>query len=245
MSLSGTLQGYDGEFYRVMTDYGPLTVDGQGVICAGPGLPRPDRALCGDPRGGRGRCRDTAAARAVRGLCRGARLLVVKRQATDAGFALYADRCSRRASRGAVQLSCRWPPEAAATALREGVAELDLSRPARARTGRAGAGAGGAGGRRGARTIRCPRIATGDLARALSGEVTNWSEIGGPDMPLVLHALVPETGLQPGAGGAAGADAGCRRRNIRRWPGSGCSGGARPLGAGGDGGLGHRARRGR
>ena len=34
--LTGTLQGYDGEFYRISTTYGTLTVDGQGVICEGP-----------------------------------------------------------------------------------------------------------------------------------------------------------------------------------------------------------------
>jgi phosphate transport system substrate-binding protein len=34
-----------------------------------------------------------------------------------------------------------------------------------------------------------PRISSADLARALSGEVDNWAQIGGPDMPLVLHGL--------------------------------------------------------
>ena len=37
--LSGALQGYDGEFYRIQTSYGLLTVDGQGVICEGPACP--------------------------------------------------------------------------------------------------------------------------------------------------------------------------------------------------------------
>ena len=36
LSISGTLQGYDGEFYRISSNYGLLTVDGQGVICDGP-----------------------------------------------------------------------------------------------------------------------------------------------------------------------------------------------------------------
>jgi phosphate transport system substrate-binding protein len=39
LTLSGTLQGYDGEFYRIETAYGPLTVDGEGVICEGPACP--------------------------------------------------------------------------------------------------------------------------------------------------------------------------------------------------------------
>src|SRR6056297_1356578 len=36
---SGYLLGLDGEFYRVDTVYGELTVDGSGVLCAGPGCP--------------------------------------------------------------------------------------------------------------------------------------------------------------------------------------------------------------
>ena len=39
ITLHGTLLGYDGEYYRVDTEYGILTVDGSGVICDGPGCP--------------------------------------------------------------------------------------------------------------------------------------------------------------------------------------------------------------
>ena len=39
VEIGGTLLGFDGEFYRLDTIYGELTVDGTGVICAGPGCP--------------------------------------------------------------------------------------------------------------------------------------------------------------------------------------------------------------
>src|SRR6056297_3777599 len=39
IEVSGTLLGFDGDFYRVQTQYGELTVDGSGVICEGPGCP--------------------------------------------------------------------------------------------------------------------------------------------------------------------------------------------------------------
>ena len=39
VELAGTLLGFDGEFYRLRTEYGELTVDGSGVFCAGPGCP--------------------------------------------------------------------------------------------------------------------------------------------------------------------------------------------------------------
>ncbi len=39
VEIVGTLLGFDGEFYRVQTVYGELTVDGSGVTCDGPGCP--------------------------------------------------------------------------------------------------------------------------------------------------------------------------------------------------------------
>ncbi len=39
IELSGTLLGFDGDFYRLQTDYGELTLDGSGVLCEGPGCP--------------------------------------------------------------------------------------------------------------------------------------------------------------------------------------------------------------
>ncbi|WP_299684487.1 phosphate ABC transporter substrate-binding/OmpA family protein [uncultured Tateyamaria sp.] len=39
VEISGTLLGFDGEFYRVETIYGELTVDGSGVQCEGPACP--------------------------------------------------------------------------------------------------------------------------------------------------------------------------------------------------------------
>ncbi|MEM9637823.1 MAG: substrate-binding domain-containing protein, partial [Pseudomonadota bacterium] len=39
IELTGTLLGFDGEFYRIDTLYGELTVDGSGVLCEGPGCP--------------------------------------------------------------------------------------------------------------------------------------------------------------------------------------------------------------
>lgn len=39
LSVEGDLLSYDGEFYRVETVYGPLTLDGEGVICEGSACP--------------------------------------------------------------------------------------------------------------------------------------------------------------------------------------------------------------
>lgn len=42
VSVSGILESYDGEFYRVKTEYGVLTLDGSGVYCSGPACPSLD-----------------------------------------------------------------------------------------------------------------------------------------------------------------------------------------------------------
>lgn len=39
VAISGTLLGFDGQFYRVQTKYGELTVDSSGVLCDGPACP--------------------------------------------------------------------------------------------------------------------------------------------------------------------------------------------------------------
>jgi phosphate transport system substrate-binding protein len=39
ITLEGTLLSYDGEFFRIDSTYGALTLDAQGVTCAGPGCP--------------------------------------------------------------------------------------------------------------------------------------------------------------------------------------------------------------
>lgn len=39
VQLSGQLLTYDGEFYRIDTEFGELTLDGSGVQCTGPGCP--------------------------------------------------------------------------------------------------------------------------------------------------------------------------------------------------------------
>ena len=39
VEITGDLLGFDGQFYRVDTQFGELTVDGSGVNCDGPGCP--------------------------------------------------------------------------------------------------------------------------------------------------------------------------------------------------------------
>jgi phosphate transport system substrate-binding protein len=197
LTLSGTLQGYDGEFYRIDTTYGLLTVDGQGVICDGPGCPdliapRAEIRIFGPSDAGTALLPPLVAAFAkVRGLQHD--------MARDTAW--LTDPTTGQVL--AVFTFTAATPQAARAALLAGRAELVVAAETEADLG--------------FRALALdalvpivapdnllPRISSTDLARALAGEVTNWAQIGGPDMPLALHALPATSGLQQALEGRLG-----------------------------------------
>ncbi|MGB8813197.1 MAG: phosphate ABC transporter substrate-binding/OmpA family protein [Paracoccaceae bacterium] len=193
ITLDGTLMGYDGEFYRVETAYGLLTVDGEGVICTGPGCPDLTAPLAvirimgaADP--GNGMLPGLFSAFAA---SRGMGIAVAP---AEGGFAAEVTDPTTGQALAKISFAGTTPDEARA-ALVAGRAELVVSAVSEA----------GFGARVLGLDALIPivaadndfaRIATADLARALSGEVANWQGLGGPDMPLVLHALSAETSVQ-------------------------------------------------
>ncbi|NCO16742.1 MAG: hypothetical protein GW902_05880, partial [Alphaproteobacteria bacterium] len=193
LRLDGSLQGFDGEFYRVETIYGLLTVDGAGVICTGPGCPDLTAPLAvirilGASDAGIGILPPVLAAFAR---SRGVQLAT---QLADDGFQTELSDPATGQTLARISFAAT-APEAARAALDAGRAELVVAALAE--------------GASGARVLALdalipivasdndfPRISTADLARALTGEVTNWQELGGPDMPIVLHALAADSSLQ-------------------------------------------------
>ena len=198
LALSGSLQGYDGEFYRIETSYGALTVDGQGVICDGP--------ACPDLTAPRADIRLVGAADA------GGALLppLIAAFAKARGLVLEPGAFTRVTDPATGQILAEFsfvamPPDAARAAARAGRAELIVAAATEPDFG-SRALAMDALIPIIARDNPLPRISTTDLARALSGEVTNWAQIGGPDMPLVLHALPRDSDLQQALSARLGRD---------------------------------------
>lgn len=199
LEITGTLQGWDGEFYRIDTSYGLLTVDGQGVICDGPGCPdltapRIPIRIVGEGEPGRAILPQLVAAFA-------------KARGLDLASENGVTRLSERAS-GQVLAEFSFQPlplDQARAALLGGRAELILSAGTEPDFGT----------RPLALDALVPIVApdnpvatlsTADLARVLSGEVDNWSALGGPDMPLVLHGLPIDNGLQRALADRLGRD---------------------------------------
>ena len=190
--LSGSLQGYDGEFYRISTSYGMLTVEGESVICEGP--------ACPDLVAPRAEIRITGAsdigAALLEPLFRAFaadRGLIYEPMPADTWAAVLLDPENRKelASISFQPLE----PTLASAALAEGIADLKLSFQPEDGFG-SHALAMDALAAIVAPDNPTPEISTIDLAKVLAGEVTNWAQIGGPDMPVVLHALDPGTDMQ-------------------------------------------------
>lgn len=182
LALTGTLQGWDGEFYRIDTSYGLLTVDGEGVLCDGPGCPdltapRAQVRMVGEADAGRALFAPLVAAFAkARGLDLAPDGAVTRLVAPDGGQVL------------AEFSFAAMPPGAALSALAAGRAELALAYGT----------APGFSTRVLAMDALVPvvaadnplgKIASVDLAQVLSGKVDGWAQVGGPEMPLVLHGL--------------------------------------------------------
>ena len=192
LEISGTLQGYDGEFYRVDSVYGLLTIDAAGVICDGP--------ACPDLTAPKARLRIIGLAGVGESLLppllrafSEARGLTYAKGPGDGYTAVVADPQSGQTLAEIAFVAAAY--EEARTELLAGRAELILAAATEPDMG--------------SRVLAMdamvpivapdnplPEISTGDLARVLAGTVKNWSEIGGPDMPLVLHGLAADTALQ-------------------------------------------------
>jgi phosphate transport system substrate-binding protein len=192
LSIPGLLQGYDGEFFRIQSSYGLLTIDASGVICDGPACPdltapKAVIRLVGEADAG-----SALVPPLVRAFAK-ARGLIYAAPSTGDGPAILTDPATNK-----VLAEISFQPmsaPAAKAALREGRAELMVASITDPELGSKPL-AMDALVPIVATDNPLPRISTVDLANALAGKIRNWKDIGGPDMPLVLHGLEPDSDLE-------------------------------------------------
>jgi phosphate transport system substrate-binding protein len=209
VEISGTLRGFDGEFYRVDTIYGELTVDGSGVRCDGPGCPSltdfvAELDLSGATTMGAG-----LMPALIQGFAQRSGLTVERDVLDDGTQFLLRDRNSGRL-KGRFRFRLTTTDEGFADLLAD---EADVAMAVREirqeeiRHGRE-AGLGDLTARGRARVLALDAlvavIAPGnpvehmsidDLARVFAGKITNWTELGGPDAPIGLHVRDAKSGL--------------------------------------------------
>ncbi len=210
VEISGNLLGFDGEFYRVDTIYGELTVDGSGVLCAGPGCPDLEDfvakvTFAGAPTVGRVLMPALLEAFAIRN-----DFTVSRENPTDHETVYRLT--DRESARDVAAFTFRLTNSNEAFAdllvdqadmvmsLRE-VREEELERVE-------DAGLGDLTSRNGSRVVALdalvPVVAPSNplqeltvpqLTQLLSGEIDNWALLGGADAPIAVHVHAPSSGL--------------------------------------------------
>lgn len=211
VELSGMLLGFDGEFYRVQTDYGELTIDGSGVLCAGPACPNLEDFVAEVQLSGSATMGAVLMPALINAYGQRADYVITREEGEDPTRFTFL--FSRRSTG---KLAARF--HFRATNSDEGFADLladeaDIVMALReiGREERINAREAGMGDLTGANRSRVlaldavvPVVAPTNplrsisplsLARAFAGEVTNWQELGGPDAPIELHLPDQASGL--------------------------------------------------
>lgn len=210
VELSGTLLGFDGEFYRLDTVYGEMTIDGSGVRCEGPACPN---------------LQDFVAEISISG---SATMGAVLMPALIEGFGLRNGFRTERVPEEPARFTYQFLNETTnklvadfqfrVTNTDEGFADLlaneadivmalrEIRASERQRARDAGMGDLTAPNRSRVLALDAvvPIVSSGNPVRSISppqlaaifaGEIVNWSDLGGPNAPIDLHLPSGQTGL--------------------------------------------------
>lgn len=210
VEISGNLLGFDGEFYRVETIYGELTVDGSGVLCDGPGCPNLENYVArvtfsGAPTIGRVLMPALVEAFAIR-----SDYELTRKNLSESQFAISLSSKADGSELGEFTFNLTNTDEGFADLLAD---EADIAMTLRevrdeevAHARAAGLGDLTARGRSRVLALDAlvpivapsnsiQAITTPQLAQVLSGEIDNWTVLGGPDAPVSVHLHDATSGL--------------------------------------------------
>lgn len=210
VELSGTLLGFDGEFYRLDTVYGELTVDGSGVLCDGPACPNLQDFVAEIYISGSATMGAVLVPALVEGfgLRNGFRTQRVAIEPTRFDYQLFSEATQKLVAEFNFRV----------TNTDEGFADLLVNeadivmalreiRPnERQRARDAGMGDLTAVNRSRVLALDAvvPIVSSGNpvrsisppqLAQVFAGKIVNWIELGGPDAPIDLHLPTALSGL--------------------------------------------------
>ena len=208
LEIEGSVLGFDGEYLRLETRHGELTLDYRQVTCTGAACPDPDTFVEEIRFAGTSRIGDLILPALVEGYARSNALLAERREAGDRRFVYEL---AARGEEPGVRLSFHLTTtEAGLSALERGDADIAMAaRPVQSEDlGRAGPLPSGLDATRHIRLLAydavVPIVSPGAdagpvsltaLAGIFSGEIIRWSELGGPDARIALHLGPSETGL--------------------------------------------------
>lgn len=210
VEISGNLLGFDGEFYRVETRFGELTVDGSGVTCDGPACPNLTDFVAELALSGSSTMAEVLLPALIEGFALRNRMqtrretesenrfsyllfkpgsdkpqarFTFRVSTTDEGFAdLLADEADLVMALREIR------PDERRRALELGLGDMTDSNRSRVLALDAMV------------PVVAPvnpvhQISALQLARVFAGEIDNWADLGGPDAPIALHLPAAGTGL--------------------------------------------------
>lgn len=207
VEITGTLLGYDGEFYRVSTQFGELTVDGSGVLCDGPGCPNLSNFVAEIVFSGSSTMAEVLLPALIEGfaLRNGLRTERVELGNARFEYSLISAQSGLRVGRFLFHVSNSDKGFADLLANEADIvmALREIRPTERSLAYEAGMGDMTAHSR--SRVLALDAmvpvvapdnpvrsISTPQLAQVFAGQITNWADLGGPDAPISLH--LPEAG---------------------------------------------------
>lgn len=210
VELSGILVSYDGEFYRVETDFGVLTLDGSGVYCSGPACPNLEGYVAELSIAGAQDVAGTLLPALFERFAHKHGFDVSREVTSDHKFTIVFKQKDGGAEVARIQFDLgtsddgirkflaeevdlavslrEATSEERSEALEKGIGKLTLSRNARI-LGLDGVVASVA------RNNPVTAISLSQLSKVLTGEISNWQDLGGIDVPIELHLREEGTGL--------------------------------------------------
>ncbi|WP_417713376.1 phosphate ABC transporter substrate-binding/OmpA family protein [Pseudophaeobacter arcticus] len=212
VEITGNLLGFDGEFYRVETKFGELTLDGSGVSCEGPGCPSLSDFVAEVTLSGSAQMAEVLLPALIEGFALRNGYKTQRMSQPEGNFDyLLLQREGRPVARFSFLVSTTDVGFADLIAQEADIVmALREIRPTEQTLARA-AGLGDMTQATRSRIVALDamvpvvspenpvtRISIPDLAGVFSGAITNWKTLGGPDAPISVHMPLANSGLTQG-----------------------------------------------
>lgn len=232
VEISGDLLGFDGEFYRVKTKYGELTVDSSGVLCEGPACPNLTDFVAEVSVSGSGAIGEILMPALLEAYALRNRFKAQRISGNDTVFDYLLTEAGTSRELAVFTFHVSNTDQGFADLLADEadivMATREIRKPEAQRGYEIGLGDLQAQNRSRVLALDAmvPVVSPGNpvglisplnLARVFAGEITNWKAIGGPDAAISLHLLSLRSGIAQAVEDRLLAPAGLRlSAEIRR-----------------------------
>ncbi|MDG1530686.1 MAG: phosphate ABC transporter substrate-binding/OmpA family protein [Paracoccaceae bacterium] len=210
VTISGTLLGYDGEFYKLDTPYGPLSLDGEGVDCTGVGCPDPQAFIAEFTISGSSTIGSVLMPALLTTFAQNKGLDILREVETDARSTFVMSERNSDRVRAKVHVNSN-DTDAGFYDLIAGNSDVVMAmRPVRDDEVRLSITAGTGDLSKSSRvrvlaldgmvitvapTNPLGLISPELVAQIFAGDITNWAEINGVDAPIQVHSMTANSGL--------------------------------------------------